>query len=93
MSKFTDFLEEMSHKPQFVSEINQIPAPEIPFNLNRLKTYNLLGLFPTDDLHDWLPVDFQVDNVSTRFILEVGSKFYYVDTQGYEYMRYICEIV
>jgi hypothetical protein len=80
----------MSRKASNFKEVKKIKALLIPFNLNDLDVYT-----PTDlGLKGCFHYDFETEfTVPEKFILLARKKEYFVDTQGYEYIRYIAEII
>jgi hypothetical protein len=88
-----DFLNEMTHKPIEVEDIDQMDAPEIPYDLFCYPEVRPQALWVEHQSMDcFLTLDFDFNFNFHKFILTVGEKNYFVDTQGYDYMRYIIEI-
>jgi hypothetical protein len=89
-----DFLDEMTHKPHTIEDIGNIEVPEIPYNLNCFPELKSEVLWhDNNNMHNYLTLDFDFKPGFQKFILVVDDKFYLVDTQGYDYMRYIIEVI
>ncbi len=71
-------------KPSSWVDVNkEIPASSIP-DYDKLKVYNWDDYTPYDDFPETVP---------QYFILAIGGKKFLINTEGYNYARYVVEVV
>ena len=81
----------MSRKPYKFSECNTINVRSIA-GLNSLPIYTSQRLWPTAKSVNCLADDFEVEPMHKIFIFQFSGRHYVVDTQGYNYMRYVARL-